>query len=690
MTEVRLAYQGLGGWRGWMAAPLLPHADRAGLSDLDSLVARATGRAAGRGEALFLPVGPHRAVLRRYRHGGLLRAFTGELFRELRSQDEAQLLDRLRARGAPCPEPLGAFWRPRGAGLHQLALLTREVPGARAAPEVFRALPRGAVRTRRRALRALARAVRAFHDAGGDHADLNARNLVLDDAGKGWVLDLDLGSQFPAPAPAPVRARNLARLARSWRKLDPEGRWVNARDALAFARAYGGGRLRGFPPGGGAGLPRSGEDLGGALWQAFGMLLLPLLPLAWLWFARVRKRVVDSWPQRLLWRLPEAPPGGRPIVVHAASVGEVTSAAPLLRQLRRHFPGVPLVVSTLSEEGQARARRLCQSEAAPPLADGTVYLPADLPGLPGRWLDALAPRLLVVLETELWPGLYRAARDRGLPLATANMRVAPNRVVRYRRLGPVYLPLFQIPDYMAAQNHLECARILALGAPSGRVRVPGDLKFDQVLENLVDPRRAALAPALLGRGPRLVAGSVHPGEDAIVLDAYLVVRRHHPEARLTIAPRHLGDVDRVADLLRERQLPFARRSHSPGAVTTPVLLLDTHGELAFAYEGAAAAFVGGSLVPVGGHSPLEPAVFRVPVLVGPEAYNFEAMNARLEDGGGLARVQDGAALAECWSLLLDAPDEAAARGQDAYDTLAALGGAGATVARHLRERWPDL
>src|SRR5690606_36242029 len=130
------------------------------------------------------------------------------------------------------------------AGLLELALLTREVPGARAAPEVFAALPRGALRARRQALRALAHAVRAFHDAGGDHADLNARNLVLDGEGAGWVLDLDRGAATAGPAPARVRARNLQRLARSWRKFDPEGRWVGPRDALAFARAYAGGRLR--------------------------------------------------------------------------------------------------------------------------------------------------------------------------------------------------------------------------------------------------------------------------------------------------------------------------------------------------------------------------------------------------------------------------------------------------------------
>jgi 3-deoxy-D-manno-octulosonic-acid transferase len=280
-----------------------------------------------------------------------------------------------------------------------------------------------------------------------------------------------------------------------------------------------------------------------------------------------------------------------------------------------------------------------------------------------------------MLETELWNGLYRAIRARGLPMATANMRLAPNRVERYRRLGWIFRPLFQIPDYLGAQSWLDRSRILEMDAPMGRVRVPGDLKYDQVFENLRAPGRDRLRPVLAGEGPRLVAGSVHPGEDAQVLDAFVKVREHHPEARLTIAPRHLGKVPQVEAALRARGLPHTRRSELTGSCPTPVLLLDTHGELALAYEGAAAAFVGGSLVPVGGHSPLEPAVFHVPVLHGPEAYNYTDMNGRLAEHGGATEVADA---------------EARRRGEAAHEAARQLGGAAETIARHLRERWPDL
>lgn len=668
-------------WRGEVAADLRPHMGRLGLTDPATLGLRAVARAQGRGQALTVPLHQGHGVFRRYLHGGFLGPFTGDLFRDRRSRDEVRVLAELRARGAPCPEPLAAYEQDVALGFRRLAILTRAIPGARAAPEALRALAPGDVTGRRRLLRALAYAVRAFHDAGGDHADLNARNLVVDPTGQAWVLDLDRGVVLPGAAPAPVRVRNLRRLARSWRKLDPNQEVVTSRDALAFCRAYAGGRLRGLPPGL-ARLGRRRRDLGGVLYEFANLLLLPVI-LGYLALEKLRGgRLANSIPERLLWRTPPRLPR-RPILVHAASVGEVVATTPLIRELRARFPGVPVVLSTLSETGQARARQLGD-------ADATTYLPLDLPGLPGRWLDALAPRLVVILETELWNGLYRAVRARGLPLATANMRLAPNRVQRYRRLGWFFRPLFQVPDYLGAQSWLDRARILELDAPEARVLVPGDLKYDQVFENLRAPGRDRLRPVLAGDGPRLVAGSVHPGEDAQVLDAYKRVLEHHPGARLTIAPRHLGKVASVEAALRARGLEYTRRSELTGPCPDPVLLLDTHGELALSYEGAAAAFVGGSLVPVGGHSPLEPAVFHVPVLHGPEAYNYTDMNARLAEGGGAAEVADAQGLAEAWAALLSDPEEARRRGEAAHAAARDLGGAAATIARHLRERWPDL
>jgi 3-deoxy-D-manno-octulosonic-acid transferase len=324
------------------------------------------------------------------------------------------------------------------------------------------------------------------------------------------------------------------------------------------------------------------------------------------------------------------------------------------------------------------------------LADGYAYLPADLGGFPGRWLDALAPRLVLMLETELWIGFYQALRDRGTPLATVAMRVAPNRVERYRSLGALFRPLFQIPDYLGVRTQLDRSRVLLLDAPAGRVRLSGDLKFDQVFENLHHPGRSALAPVLGGRGPRLVAGSVHPEEDAAVLDAFVKLRDSFPEVRLTLAPRHLKRIPRLKRLLQERRLDYRLRSRLERACPAPVLLLDTHGELALVYEGAQAAFVGGSLVPIGGHSPLEPAVFRVPVLFGPQAYNFEDMNSHLLEQGGARCVMNAEDLCAAWAALLSDPEEARRQGEAAYAVACVMGGAAKRVARHLRERWPDL
>lgn len=668
------------GWRGWVREDCLPHARAAGLTRPDLLPLRARKRHAGRGAAHSVDLGPVPAVVRRYRHGGLLRHLTGELYRTNRARAEVAALARLRDRGAPCPEPLAALHAPGPLGSMRLVIATREIPGARAAIDRLRDLPRAAVRERRRVLAALGRAVRAFHDAGGEHPDLNARNLVVDAAGAAWVLDLDAARVHPGPAPTRVRVANLRRLARSWRKLDPGGRAATARDALAFARAYAGGRLRGLPAGA-PGAPPAPAFLAGVLYDALLVALLPVLGLVLPWFVLVRGLYQESWRTQLGLAPPPRLPA-RPILVHGASVGEAVSATPLIRALRAEFPGVPVVLSTLSESGQAAARR----QGA---ADRVTYFPADLPGVRGKWLDALAPRLVVALETEIWAGFYREVRARGIPLVTANGRIAPNRVARYRRFGFLYRPLMAIPDWFGMQSEADRDRVIEVGAPPGRVRVHGDLKYDQVVANAATGP-GPLAEVLAGAGPRLVAGSVHPGEDGEVLDAFLRVRERFPGARLTIAPRHLERVPSVRAALDHRKLPYALRGDLAGPTSAPVVVLDTHGELARAYHGATAAFVGGSFVPVGGHSPLEPAVLGVPVAWGPQAFNFAAIGAALAADGGGREVADAAALAEEWCRLLADPAGAREMGDAGRRGVLARGGACRRIAATLRARWPML
>lgn len=664
----------------WVRRDLVEDATRAGLLDPDRLAARALARHQGRGTSWTIQVGAQRGVLRRYRHGGALRRLLGDRYRSPRCLDEAAVTVALRARGAPCPEPLAAIVEELPTGALRLALVTREVEGARAAPEALAA--RRGVRARRQALRTLALAVRAFHDAGGDHPDLNARNLLLDAEGRGWVLDLDRARAHPGPAPASTRVANLSRLARSWRKLDPTGQVVTPRDALAFAAAYAGGRLRGLPAGA-PGAPPTPAFPAGVLYDLALAALSPLLAPLLAWWARPGGKLAGSWRDRLTLALPPRPAGGRPILVHGASVGEVNSATPLVAALREAFPGAPVVLSTLSETGQAAARRAGA-------ADGYAYLPADLPGLPGRWLDHLAPRLVVVLETELWCGLFRAAQRRGIPLATANARIAPNRVERYQRLGALFGPLVRIPDYQGMQSEADRDRVLAVGAAPGRVKVPGDLKYDQVLGNTTHPLVERLGATLDAWGPRVVAGSVHPGEEGAVLDAFAAARDADPDLGLVLAPRHLGKAAHFAAACEARGLRVARRSRRDPLAGADVWLLDTHGELAYAYQGAAAAFIGGSLVPVGGHSPLEPAVLGVPVSFGPQAFNFAAIDRALVEAGAAVEVADAAALADEWRSLVADPALRARRGQAARAAVAAKGGACRTIAGHLRHRWKDL
>ncbi len=407
----------------------------------------------------------------------------------------------------------------------------------------------------------------------------------------------------------------------------------------------------------------------GVVYTVVAYLLAPILLLNWL---------LRGWRERGYWRhLGERAGFGRRLApgalwLHAVSAGEVQASAPLVALLQRQRPSLPLVVTTATPAGRARALALF------PAAD-VRYLPIDLPGAVARFFHRVRPSAGVIVETELWPHLYaRAARTR-VPVVVASARLSARSAARYAVLpGLTRRTLHGVS--VAAQTELDAARFIAIGADPARTRVTGNLKFDHV------PRGTEAAQAwrsaFAGR-PVWVAGSTHPVEEDRVLAAHCLVRQSFPDALLVLVPRHPPRFAEVeAALVRDGIACAVRRGPGPlpPLADASVLLIATLGELECAYAAGDVAFVGGSLVPVGGHNLLEPALAGRPVLFGPSHATARAMADVILGAGGGAVVADEAALGAALLAYFRAPETREIAGNRARAAVAGSRGAAARTA----------
>ncbi|HSD11099.1 MAG TPA: glycosyltransferase N-terminal domain-containing protein [Candidatus Binatia bacterium] len=357
--------------------------------------------------------------------------------------------------------------------------------------------------------------------------------------------------------------------------------------------------------------------------------------------------------------------GRKVLWLHNASIGELTASRPLLRRLREELGEWRILLSTTSVTGRDLARELGEADAA-------VLLPLDFPAAVERALDAIQPSLFAFTETEIWPNLLHALRRRGIPAVLLSGRVSPRSFRRYLWIRPFLRRVLRDVTLFGMQSEAEAERIRALGAPPERVRITGSLKLEAVAE----PRALAIEIP----GPLWIAASTHAGEEDVCARVFDRLRERFRGLRLLLAPRHLDRLAAVEAVLRAQGLDFVRRTDLRGNRWTgdpPVLLLDTLGELASLYEGAAAAFVGGTLARVGGHNLLEPARAGVPVLYGPHVENVAALADVLASSGGGFRVADEADLAGRLAALLDDPEHRARSGRAAQ---AVVGSAGSVEA----------
>ncbi len=389
-------------------------------------------------------------------------------------------------------------------------------------------------------------------------------------------------------------------------------------------------------------------------------LLLPLYALYWLLRGLANRDYWDRVGQRFGLGFPKLPEGS--VWVHAVSVGEVQAAAPLVRRLLERFTDRRLLITTVTPTGAERARSL--------FGDRIVhcYIPFETPGAVKRFFGAVRPAFALIMETEIWPNLYHACGSRGIPLVLVSARISPKSVGNYRRLLPLFRETLSHGILIAAQSRADADRFLSLGASRERTWVTGNIKFDIELPESLPQDGRALRDELWPGRPAWIAASTHDGEETQVLDAHEAVLAARPDTLLVLVPRHPQRFAGVASLLERRGFDYvSRTSGDRPSPSTSVFLLDTMGELPLYYAASDVAFVGGTLVPVGGHNLLEPAALGVPVITGPHLFNTQDIADMFARVGASVTVPDAATLGREVNALLADPERARAQGEKGSD-----------------------
>ncbi len=416
------------------------------------------------------------------------------------------------------------------------------------------------------------------------------------------------------------------------------------------------------------------------LYTLLVVLALPVATLLVLWRGLRDRNYWRGWGER--FGRGGMPTGAaRRVWIHAVSVGEVQAAASLVEAIRAAWPDLPLTLSSSTPAGRERAHQLFGGQV------DVRYGPYDLPWCLKGTLRRVRPALLLIMETEIWPNLLAECAAAAVPVMFVSARLSARSAARLRAFGSLLRPALGSGVSVVAQTVTDAGRFESLGVPAAHIEVGGNLKFDREPAATARAQGAALRALYAAARPMWVAGSTHAGEERAALAAHLALRALHPAAFLVLAPRHRPRFEEVAELLEHSGLPWMRHSHrdhlGPAACAAiAVLLLDSLGDLEICYAAADVAFVGGSLVPIGGHNLLEPAALGVATLSGPHLGNAPEVARLLSAGGGLRIVRDAAELATALRELLG-DDAARAR-------LAAAGHAAVNANRgaldHLLER----
>ncbi len=378
-----------------------------------------------------------------------------------------------------------------------------------------------------------------------------------------------------------------------------------------------------------------------------------LIPYTFYWATRalLNRDYRPKFAQRFGFGYPRLPSS---VWVHAVSVGEVVAAAPLIKALCREWPAHALLVTTVTPTGAARVERLFGDTVT------HAYIPFETPDAVKRFFDAARPAIALIMETEIWPNLYRECGQRRIPLVLVSARISPRSVNSYRKLLPLFRETLSHGIVIAAQSEADAERFMSLGASPERTRVIGNIKFDIELPTDLVERGQRFRRDVLGPNrPVWIAASTHEGEEESILDAHAALQATHPDLLLILVPRHPPRFGSVRDLLERRAIPFVTRSSGEACRReTRVLLGDTMGDVPLFYAASDIAFVAGSLVPIGGHNLLEPAALGVPILTGPYVFNAEDIAERFLRNDACRMVEHAGELAAAVEHWLDNAEDA--------------------------------
>ena len=330
--------------------------------------------------------------------------------------------------------------------------------------------------------------------------------------------------------------------------------------------------------------------------------------------------------------------------VHAASVGEVFCSIPLLKRMKVEFPHCGIVLTTMTRTGNEAAKNSI------PEANCVLFFPIDHPLTVRRVIKRIQPSLLLIAETELWPNLLQSCGKNGVPIVLFNGRISERSFRRYHLFKFFFKECLKYISLFLMQTEKDQNRIIEIGASPEKTKVAGNLKFDQTFPSFTQEMIAEMSKSLrlMGKETILIAGSTHSGEEEILIGLFKELRKFDPHLVLLLAPRHLERLEEVERILKKGPIPWMRKTslsldqnRSPQELKEPpgVILLDTMGELMSLYSLGTVVFIGGSLVPVGGHNPIEPLFFKKCVLFGPHMFNFLEISQSLLEAGGAIQVE---------------------------------------------------
>ena len=406
------------------------------------------------------------------------------------------------------------------------------------------------------------------------------------------------------------------------------------------------------------------------LYSAIFYCLLPFILLRLLFRGLAAPNYRKRWRQRFgFFTPPES--AKETIWLHAVSVGETLAAVPLVKALQVKYPDHRLLITCTTPTGSDRI-----TAAFGDSVDHS-YAPYDMPDAVARFIQRVQPKMLIIMETELWPNTIAACHKRQIPVILANARLSEKSARGYARVRGLSGPMFAQLTAVAVQHEDDGTRFAALGLPADNLHISGNIKFDLDLNAEIRQAAESLKPQWRGENQRpiLLAASTHRGEDEIILQAFGQIKQRVHNALLVLVPRHPDRFNQVGDLCLDAGYSLARRSSNDPVEQADILLGDSMGELMTFFGACDIAFIGGSLVSNGGHNMIEPAAWGKPTLSGLSVFNFAEVSRLLAEAGGLALVEDTVALAETVIELIENPERAQQMGQQAQQVAEANRGA---------------